>query len=111
MSRVNSNASEQSNSPLANGIEGNAPALMNAGYPMVLCGVQRKINTGSYENIDVYCAVSIPVFSLPSEENMDVFLASIRAAVELGFNITSEETGERYRLIREMQREGRPAGK
>src|SRR4029079_3770208 len=98
MSRIAANASEQSSSPLAAGIEAHAPTIMNAGYPMVLCGVQRKINTGNFENIDVYCAVSIPVFALP--EDLDPFTAAVRAAAEMGFTLSSQETGERYNLVK-----------
>jgi hypothetical protein len=92
---------------MAAGVEAHAPTVMNAGYPMVLCGVQRKINTGNFENIDVYCAVSIPLFCLP--DDAETFFAAVRAAAELGFTLSSQETGERYNVVKNMQREGRQA--
>jgi hypothetical protein len=93
---------------LADAVEAFGPqALMHAGYPMLLAGVNRKINTGNFENIDVYCAISVPIMLVPGQD-LEAFKQAVVEAAEIGFGIASRETGGRYAKIKEMQRAGRP---
>lgn len=71
-----------------------------ASLPVVICGVSRKVNTGNFENIDVYTGVSLPVGIFPEDED---FEEAIAKAVAQCFDIASSETGQRYTLIKEMQ--------
>lgn len=108
MSRQSQNAHEESVNPLSQAVEANTQALIQA--PMLLAGVNRKINTGNYENIDVYCAISVPLNLVPNGDIAQFYEALREAAAtaaEIGFGITSKETGARYQLIKEMQRNGR----
>lgn len=104
MSRISQNAQEESVSPLSQAVEAKTQSLIQ--LPMLLAGVNRKINTGNYENIDVYCAVSVPLDLLPNGD-IEAFKQAVAEAAELAFGITSKETGARYALIKEMQRNGR----
>ena len=76
---------------------------MNVGYPIMIVGVNRKINVGNFENIDVYAGIGVPIMMLPSED-LEAFKAAAQEAAELGFKITSNETAQRYEFIKEMQR-------
>ena len=70
--------------------------------PIVICGVNRKINIGNFENIDVYAGVTIPLHGV-SFEDREALSAAIEDAVSYGFSLASKETGERYMLIKESQ--------
>ena len=72
--------------------------------PVFICGVNRKANIGNFENIDVYSAVVLP---LPDAVGADAeeLRATVAAAAELGFEIVSTETFQRYDLIKKMQSE------
>lgn len=98
------NAQEQSTNPIATAFEANPNVIIP--YPVLLCGVNRKINIGNFETIDVYSAIGVPLATYdPSNE--DAFKAAAEVAAELGFSITSKETGQRYASIHEMQSGGR----
>jgi len=75
-------------------------------YPVMVSGVNRKINTGNFENIDVYSGIAIPLMAFPHED-LEAFKAATEAAAELGFSVTSKETGERYQRIKDLQSGGR----
>lgn len=71
-------------------------------YPMMICGVTRKVNIGDYENIDVFNAIAVPVMAFPHED-LEAFKQAAVDAAELGFTITSGETGKRYTTIKQVQ--------
>lgn len=103
MPKLNKSAQEQStDSPLDQVVNllSNEIALTSA--PIVICGVNRKINIGNFENIDVYAGVTIPLHGL-SYEDKDKLTLAIEEAVSYGFSLASKETGERYMLIKESQ--------
>lgn len=62
------------------------------------CAVNRKINIGNFENIDVLCSVTLPI-DLVNAEDMDHLKSIIESVAQEGFNMTSKETTERYELI------------
>lgn len=70
--------------------------------PTFIACVNRKVNTGNFENIDVLSGITIPIFALP-QENPEAFLEAVKDAAELAFKIASGETGERYGTIKEFQ--------
>ena len=70
--------------------------------PVFICGVNRKINIGNFENIDVYAGITLPLNDV-SLEDKDKLTEIIEAAASYGFSIVSKETGERYQLIKESQ--------
>jgi hypothetical protein len=106
MARINENAYDQSTEPIPTAVEGQVQAIMHAGYPMLLAGVNRRINIGNYENIDVYCAVSVPIMLVP-DQDLEAFRAAVADAAELGFALASKETAIRYQKVKEMQQGGR----
>lgn len=65
------------------------------------CGVSRKINIGNFENIDVYCSVTLPV-DLVRVEDMTQLKETIEVVAAEGFNMTSKETTSRYELISQL---------
>lgn len=71
-------------------------------FPTMIVGCNRKINTGNFENIDIYAGITIPVLSLPTD--LEAFKEAAEAAADLGFAIVSQETAQRYQLIKEMSK-------
>jgi len=83
------------------------PNLVNNSVtPMMIIGVQRKINTGNFENVDIYAGLTIPINGDPRQD-MDAFKQAVVDAAELGFSLVSKETADRYALIKNMQRNTR----
>ena len=107
MPNINENALEQTRKPLAEAMEAELGKTAISFTPTFVCGVNRKINTGNYENIDVYAGVTLPIDADPND--IEDLKQAVMQAAELAFAITSEETGKRYQLIKDMQKGGRPA--
>lgn len=75
--------------------------LTQAGHmtvePMVVCGVNRKVNIGNYENIDVYVGVSLPISSIGESDDIR---EAVKEAARVGIEMASEETFSRYEAIK-----------
>ena len=102
MPKISKSAFEQStDSPLDSMINSN-PGINITTSPVLVCGVNRKINIGNFENIDVYAGISLPLADV-SLEDKEALQAAIESAAAYGFSIVSKETGDRYILIKESQ--------
>lgn len=88
-------------------VETQAVTLVHTMQPVVMLGVNRKINIGNFENIDVYAAVSLPLNA--SYDDVEDLKQAVIDAAEIGFAMTSQETGNRYTAIKELQKGGRPS--
>lgn len=77
---------------------------LNMAFPSIVCGVSRKVNTGNYENIDIMCGITVPIMIVPTDDQLEVFKEATNAAASLGFALTSKETWERYKIIKEAQK-------
>jgi hypothetical protein len=109
MAKINANAKEQSHgSPLAENVEASLANIAITTSPVVICGVNRKVNIGNWENIDIYCGIALPIND-GSTENMEELKASIEQAAAYGFTLTSTETYDRYKLIKDAQRSNQNA--
>lgn len=107
MGRINDSALDQSNNPIPQAVESEVQVVLHTGTPMLFAGVNRKVNIGNFENIDVYCAISVPIMLVP-QQDIDAFKAAVAEAAELGFQLASKETALRYAKIKEAQSGGRP---
>jgi hypothetical protein len=102
MPKITQTAQEQSvGSPIDNMITNN-PEITISTNPVFICGVNRKVNIGNFENIDIYAGISIPL-SGGSFLDQDSLSSLVNEAAAYGFNLVSKETGERYSLIKESQ--------
>lgn len=98
MAKLSSGAVDKTMEDLETKLTPVVASLSVTTQPVVICGVQRKVNTGNYENIDVYAAVAMPVvLSEDPEETMEL----IKETIEEAFRITSQETYDRYRMIKD----------
>lgn len=79
------------------------PQISVTGTPMVVAGVNRKINIGNYEGIDVYCGVTFPVDKIKDQDYMSELIADTKTAIAEAFSVVSTETFERYQLVKEAQ--------
>jgi len=70
--------------------------------PVFICGVNRKINIGNFENIDVYAGITLPLHGV-SLDDREALQSAVEEAAAYGFGLVSKETGERYLLIKESQ--------
>ena len=103
MPKLNKSAQEQStDSPLDQVVNLLSNEVSLTSSPIVICGVNRKINIGNFENIDVYAGVTIPLHGV-SFVDKEALTAAVEEAVAYGFSLASKETGERYMLIKESQ--------
>lgn len=70
--------------------------------PVVICGVQRKINIGNYENIDIYCGLALPV-DVEADMDTEAVMTAIEGTIRKAFHVTSSETMERYQYIKDAR--------
>ena len=103
MPKVSQNGHEQSiDSPIDQVVNLMAQEVTISTNPVFICGVNRKINIGNFENIDVYAGITIPlVYIDPSDK--EALSEAIKEAAADGFALVSRETGERYTLIKDSQ--------
>lgn len=103
MPKISKTAHEQStDSPLDQVVNLMSQEISISTNPVFICGVNRKINIGNFENIDVYAGITIPLVNVNPADKEELAEAVRQAAIE-GFSIVSRETGERYTLIKESQ--------
>jgi len=74
----------------------------NSQSPVFICGVNRKVNIGNFENIDIYAGLTLPIPNV-SLEDKESLQQAIEEAAAYAFSLVSKETGERYLLIKETQ--------
>lgn len=103
MPKVNKNAHEQStDSPIDQVVSLMSQEIAISTNPVFICGVNRKVNIGNFENIDVYAGITIPLNNVdPSDK--DALAEAVKDAAAYGFSLVSRETGERYALIKDGQ--------
>lgn len=102
MPKITQSAQEQSvGAPLVEMVSAN-PSLSVSTSPVLVCGVNRKVNIGNFENIDIYAGITLPLSSV-SLEDKEALSKAIEEAAAYGFSIVSKETGDRYSLIKESQ--------
>jgi len=103
MPKITRTAQEQStDSPIEQVINLMAQEISISTNPVFICGVNRKINIGNFENIDVYAGVTIPLINIDPSDR-EALSEAVKAAAVDGFSMVSRETGERYTLIKESQ--------
>jgi hypothetical protein len=103
MPKINRSAQEESlGSPIEQVVNLMSQEISISTNPVFICGVNRKINTGNFENVDVYAGVTIPLTNIDPSDREALSEAVKNAAAE-GFAMVSRETGERYMLIKEGQ--------
>ena len=103
MPKINKTAQEQStDSPIDQVVNLMAQEISISTNPVFICGVNRKINIGNFENIDVYAGITLPLSDV-SLENKEELRKAIEDAAAYGFSLISKETGDRYLLIKESQ--------
>lgn len=108
MPKVNRNAQEESEgAPIAQVVEAAVANISITTSPVLIIGVNRKINTGNFENIDVYTGLALPIPGDVSLEDVETLKQAVENAAEEGFKLASKETFQRYAAIKEMQKAGR----
>jgi hypothetical protein len=70
--------------------------------PVFICGVNRKVNIGNFENVDIYAGITIPMANVDPADK-DALAEAVANAAAYGFSLVSKETGERYMLIKDGQ--------
>lgn len=106
MPKINQSAAEKSADTGAEvALTANAipEATKHTSFPTMVASVNRKINTGNFESVDVHCSITLPIDALPQEMSWDDFRQAVADAAKLGFDLCSQETGERYELVKKSQ--------
>src|SRR4051812_445434 len=103
MPKISRNAQEESNDTnLEKAIEQTLASIAITTDPVKICGVNRRINLGNYEHIDIYSGIVLPMPNA-TVEDIEQLKRIVAETAELGFNITSSETYHRYMLIKDNQ--------
>ena len=103
MPKINKSAHEESmGSPIDQVVNLMTQEISISTNPVFICGVNRKINIGNFENIDVYAGITLPLGDV-SLDDKEALQKAIEEAAAYGFSLASKETGERYTLIKESQ--------
>jgi hypothetical protein len=103
MPKITRNAHEEtSNSPIDQVVSSLTGEISLSSDPIFICGVNRKINIGNFENVDVYAGITIPLPNI-NPQDKDALAEAVKNAAAYGFSLVSKETGERYTLIKESQ--------
>lgn len=109
MPGLNKNATDHTNNNMVNHETDTLKEVnIHATSPVFICGVNRRLNTGNFEHVDIYAGISLPLVGLLAED-IDTLKKAVQDAADLGFEIASTETGKRYNDLKELQRGGRPA--
>lgn len=99
MAKMNTNASDQSKS-LDDHMAEVMSSMVVTTQPVMVTGVQRKVNIGNFETIDIYCAVALPVV-VADQLNMQELVDKLGEVAQVGFHITSSETLSRYKVVKD----------
>ena len=70
--------------------------------PVVVTGINRKINIGNYETIDVYHGLLMPVAEAANVSDMDELKEIIARISAEAFAANAKEVNERYNTIKKM---------
>lgn len=66
--------------------------------PVVIVGVNRKVNIGNYENIDITVSLAMPVTC----EDQESLKEALERIAEEGMKFASQETFKRYQSIKNL---------
>jgi hypothetical protein len=103
MPKISKSAIEQElDTPLTQAVEGALANIAITTSPVLICGVNRKINIGNFENIDVYAGIALPLEGLSFDDKTKL-TEIVQDAAVYAFGLVSKETGDRYALIKESQ--------
>lgn len=103
MPKITKNAHEEtSGSPIDQVVSSMTGEISLSSDPIFICGVNRKINIGNFENVDVYAGITLPLTNV-SLKDKEALTEAVKDAAAYGFSLVSRETGERYTLIKESQ--------
>lgn len=103
MPKITKNALEETNgSPIDQVVSNMSAEISLSSDPIFICGVNRKINIGNFENVDVYAGITIPLVNV-NPQDKEALNEAVKEAAAYGFSLVSRETGERYTLIKESQ--------
>lgn len=94
---------DQEPTPVPNAVQLALNEVVVSSSPIIITGVNRKINIGNYESIDIYAAVALPTSFQFDEGDMEAFTGLLESVAEYGFRVTSQEANKRYQLIKELQ--------
>jgi hypothetical protein len=107
LARINHNGTdEEQGSALANAVEQSLSSIVISSNPIFICGVNRRVNLGNWEHLDIYGGITLPMPGA-SIEDLEALKEIAMYAAEIGFNISSAETGQRYKMIKDAQKPAR----
>lgn len=103
MPKITKNAHEETSGLSVDQIVSSTAAEISiSSSPIFICGVNRKINIGNFENVDIYAGITIPLVGVDPQDR-DALNLAVQEAAAYGFSLISRETGDRYNLIKESQ--------
>lgn len=108
MPKLSESAAEQTNgSHMGEELEKIIPTISITSTGMVTCGINRKLNTGNYENVDLYLALTMPLPAGGSLDDPETLRELVASAAQQGFAIASQEVNDRIQMLKTILKEGR----
>ena len=104
MPNKNKNAAELTVDNRAEVNEDAVALAQKLGVPIVSGGVNRRMNLGNYEHLDIFNALTMPA-GADIEEWRDDILSTINDVM----SVVSQETNRRVQIVKEAQNDGRPS--
>jgi hypothetical protein len=102
MPTKNKNAAEQQNDNLNDTSQEILTKSIVQEQIYISCGVNRRINIGNFEHLDVYVGVAAPLGT--DFENLNEQLST---SIAEAMKVASTETNERYQMVKQAQAEAR----
>ena len=109
MPKISEGAEEQTQD-LTETVSHAMPQIVVGNTPVVITAVNRKINIGNFENIDVYVGVSIPVVERTPDQ-MSELKAALESLGDEGIALAAKMTFDRYVAIKEQQKAAKEKAK
>ena len=103
MPKVSKDGQDQSHNNDPAGAVQSVPQVALTTKPVFIAGVNRKINLGNFENLDIYSGLALPVEDIPEDCTEEQLREILHDAAALAFAIVSKETGDRFQSIKESQ--------
>lgn len=85
---------------LADDLTPHMPQVALTTKPVLVCGVNRKVNVGNFETVDVYASVALPMEVDPHDH--EALTVALEECARVGFALVSKEASDRYWHIKNM---------
>ena len=89
MPKINRSAQEESlGSPIEQAVNLVSGEISVSSTPVLICGANRKVNIGNFENIDIYAGITVPLSGVDVTDK-EAMAEAVKEAAAYGFALVS----------------------